>query len=231
MGCKMSSIHFVIAVTARELEEEFLDCMRRIGVQVTFSSLGHGTVEPGILELLGLQKTEKSVLFSICSRHCAHRALRALTEQIGLRAPGRGIALTLPVTSLDRHLAAHLTEGQPTPRQEESSMNLPYELIVAIVDKDTSDLVMSAARAAGAPGGTVIHAKGTEAGQAHKFFGISLAEEREIVFIVIPAADRAPVMRSIARLAGPESEIHAILFSLPVSQAAGLRLPGEEEAL
>ena len=39
-------------------------------------------------------------------------------------------------------------------------MNLPYELIIAIVDKGTSDLVMDAARAAGAPGGTVLHAKG-----------------------------------------------------------------------
>ena len=222
----MSSIQCVIAVTAREMEQEFLDCMRRSGAQVAFISLGYGTVQPGILELLGLEKSEKSLLFSLVSRPCAHGVLRALTEQIGLRAPGRGIALSLPVTSIDKRLAG-LCQGQ-APKEEESYMNCPYELIVAIVDKGTSDLVMDAARDAGAPGGTVIHAKGTEAGQVRKFFGISLAEEREMVFIAVAAADKAPVMRAIARLAGAQSETHAILFSLPVSEAAGLR-PAEDE--
>lgn len=221
----MSSMHFVIGVTARELEEEFVDCLGRAGAVPAFVSLGHGTVTPGILELLGLEKTEKSVLFSVCAHAVAHRVLRALTAQIGLNSPGRGIALTLPVSSMDRRLAAMLEGGQPIERQEDEVMSLPYELIIAIVDKGTSDLVMDAAREAGASGGTVIHAKGTDAGRSRKFFGISLAEEREVVLIVVPAADKAPVMRSIAHQAGAGSETHALLFSLPVSEAAGLNLP------
>lgn len=226
-------MHFVIAIAARDLEEEFLNCMRRTGAHLNFASLGQGTVTPGILELLGLERTEKSVLFSLCTHDLALKVIRALTEQIGLNSPGRGIALALPLTSMDRRLASQLKGEQPlqqpTDRQEEDLMNLPYELIIAIVDKGTSDLVMDAARAAGAPGGTVLHAKGTDAGRTRRFFGISLAEEREMVFIVVPAADKSPIMRSIAQQAGAQSETHALLFSLPVSAASGISLSGEVE--
>lgn len=225
-------MHFVIAIAARDLEEEFLSCMRRAGAHLNFASLGQGTVTPGILELLGLERTEKSVLFSLGTHDLALKVIRALTEQIGLNSPGRGIALALPLTSIDRRLASQLQSeqpAQPTGRQEDDLMNPPYQLIIAIVDKGTSDLVMDAARAAGAPGGTVLHAKGTDAGRTRKFFGISLAEEKEMVFIVVPAADKSPIMRSIAQQAGPQSETHALLFSLPVSAASGISLSGEVE--
>ena len=116
-------MHFVIAIAARDLEEEFLNCMRRTGAHLNFASLGQGTVTPGILELLGLERTEKSVLFSLCTHDLALKVIRALTEQIGLNSPGRGIALALPLTSMDRRLASQLKGEQPlqqpTDRQEE----------------------------------------------------------------------------------------------------------------
>jgi len=43
---------------------------------------------------------------------------------------------------------------------------------------------MDAARSAGAGGGTVIHANGTGMESARKFLGVSLAAEKEIIFIV-----------------------------------------------
>lgn len=47
-----------------------------------------------------------------------------------------------------------------------------------IANQGYTELVMDAARAAHAPGGTVIHAKGTGAEKAEKFFGVSLAKEK-----------------------------------------------------
>ena len=44
---------------------------------------------------------------------------------------------------------------------------------------------MEAARGAGATGGTTIHAKGTGMELAKKFFGVSIASERELVFIPV----------------------------------------------
>ena len=101
-------------------------------------------------------------------------------------------------------------------------MQSEHELIVAIYEKGYTDLVMDAAREAGARGGTTIRAKGTGAG-AEKFFGISLAEEKEIVFIVSNGEKKKEIMKAIMQKAGVDTKAHALVFSLPVSETAGFR--------
>ena len=96
------------------------------------------------------------------------------------------------------------------------------ELIVAIYEKGYTDLVMNAAREAGAGGGTTINAKGTGAG-AEKFFGLTLAVEKEIVFIVSSVEKKKDIMKAIMQKAGVDSKAHALVFSLPVSTTAGFR--------
>ena len=90
-------------------------------------------------------------------------------------------------------------------------------------------MVMDAAREAGANGGTVINARGTGMEKAEKFLGISLASEKDMTFIVVRTAVRDRVMQSIMLKAGVATEAKAIVFSLPVTDAAGLRLEDETE--
>ena len=59
---------------------------------------------------------------------------------------------------------------------EGEAMECAYELIIAVAASGYTDLVMDAAREAGAGGGTVVHAKGTAAAHAEKFFGCPGAE-------------------------------------------------------
>ena len=89
---------------------------------------------------------------------------------------------------------------------------------------------MDAAREAGAGGGTTINAKGTAAG-AQKFFGLSLAVEKEIVFIGSEIGKKKDILKAIMQKAGVDSKAHAIVFSLPVSETAGFRFadPIEKE--
>lgn len=102
-------------------------------------------------------------------------------------------------------------------------MNFDHELIIAILNEGYSDLVMDAARSAGARGGTVLHAKGTGKDMTEKFFGVSLAEEKDMVYIVASAAQKSDIMRAITRDAGTGTKAGAICFSLPISEVAGLR--------
>ena len=81
---------------------------------------------------------------------------------------------------------------------------------------------MDAARSAHAPGGTVIHAKGTGAEHAKKFLGISLAEEKEMVFIAVKSAQKNDIMRAIMEQAGISTSAGAVIFSLPVTDTAGI---------
>ena len=82
---------------------------------------------------------------------------------------------------------------------------------------------MDAARSAGAGGGTVLHAKGTGRSRAASFFGDSLADEKDVVYIVAYADQKADIMRAIQEQAGPGTKAGAICFSLPISAVAGLR--------
>ena len=86
---------------------------------------------------------------------------------------------------------------------------------------------MDAARGAGAYGGTVIHAKGTGMEQAEKFMGVSLASEKEIIFIVAKSEQKNDIMKAVMEQAGLQSKAKSIVFSLPVTDTAGLRLMEE----
>ena len=86
---------------------------------------------------------------------------------------------------------------------------------------------MDAARTAGAGGGTVIHAKGTGMAGAAPFLGMELVNETELVLIVSRTAQKNTIMKAIMEGANPKAG--AIVFSLPVTQTAGLRLMEEED--
>ena len=74
----------------------------------------------------------------------------------------------------------------------------------------------------------MLHAKGTGKTKTEKFFGVSLAEEKDMIYIVSAAGKKSDIMRAINKNAGPETKAGAICFSLPVSEVAGLRKFDEE---
>ena len=105
-----------------------------------------------------------------------------------------------------------------------ATKNLQLILIIAVANKGRTDTVMNAARAAGAAGGTVIHGKGTASEEAAHFFNISIASEKEMIFIVSKKEQKAQIMRSVLEKAGPGTEAGTVLFSLPVTSVEGFGL-------
>ncbi len=102
-------------------------------------------------------------------------------------------------------------------------MNGKYELIVVIVNHGFEEEVMSAARAAGARGGTVFNARGTaNADDEVKFLGISLHPHKEIVFILANADTKNNIMTAIKERAGLATPGLGILFTLPVEDVMGI---------
>ncbi len=101
-------------------------------------------------------------------------------------------------------------------------------LIIAIVDKGNTDLVMNAARAAGARGGTIAGARGTADPDMAKFYGISISPEKEMVYMVVEKKDRDKIMKKIYEDAGMGTKGMGILFSLPITDSYGLLKDGPE---
>ena len=56
-----------------------------------------------------------------------------------------------------------------------------------------------------------------------KFFSVSLADEKDMIYIIAHKDEKAAIMRSINEQAGPGTKAGAICFSLPISSVAGLR--------
>ena len=124
---------------------------------------------------------------------------------------------------------AYLTDNK-TVSGEKPDMNTTHELIVVVLNEGCSDMVMAAARPAGATGGTVLQGKGTGARESEKFLGISLASEKDVVLIVAEKQKKSAIMKAIMEKAGPGTDAAAICFSLPVTHVEGLRRIDPEDA-
>ena len=98
-----------------------------------------------------------------------------------------------------------------------------YDLVVTIVNRGFADEVMSAAKKAGAFGGTIMNARGTGIHEQKKFFGSVIEPEKEMVLILIEHDKRNPVMENICREAGLSKDGMGVCFSLPVDSVAGIR--------
>ena len=225
-------LYFMITITDRLLLPRFISLYREQHIAVSFIALGRGTATGELLDYFGLDRSEKAVCFSVVTDETWRAAKHTLEQKLRIDVPGVGVAFTIPMSSIGgKRELAFLTQEQRFEMKEESTMKgTSHELLIVISNQGFNELVMDAARDAGAHGGTVIHARGTGMERAEKFLGISLASEKDVTFIVAKTAEKNAIMDSVMRKAGMDSRAKSIIFSLPVSSTAGLRLLDEDEA-
>ena len=97
-----------------------------------------------------------------------------------------------------------------------------YDLILTVVNHGFADVVVDAARTAGARGGTIMHGRGSGIDEIQKFLGITVAPEKDIVLTLVPREQRTAIIHAISREAGLSKAGHGIAFSLPVDEVTGL---------
>lgn len=228
----MSELYLMVTITDRNMARRFMTLYESAGVKVSFTALGNGTAINETLDYFGLARTQKTVIFSTVTSDTWARVKTQLQNELKIDIPGIGIAFIIPLSSIGgKKQLFFLTDGQKFEKGGESELkNTKYELLLAITNQGFTDTVMDAAREAQAAGGTVIHAKGTGVERAEKFLGVSIAAEKEIVFIVVRTERKNNIMRAIMDKAGIDSEAQTIVFSLPVTATAGMRLIEEEDS-
>ena len=59
--------------------------------------------------------------------------------------------------------------------------------------------------------------------------GVTLAPEKDMVFMVVSTEQKNDIMHAIMKDAGVDTKAGAITFSLPVTDTAGMRLLAEIE--
>lgn len=233
----MERLYMIITISDRENEEKVIDIFRENNVYTTDVVLGTGTAPMEILDYLYLSPNEKAVVLGVVTEAGLLPLLRSLRKKMYMDRAGSGIVAAVPLNSIGgRRSLEYILDGQTlkgAPRkntdvpesEEKMAINTDYELIFVVANEGYSDLIMEAARQGGAGGGTVIKAKGTGAEYTKKFFGFSIAEEKEIHLLVTEAGSRDSIMKSIMADAGLDSKAQSIVFSLPVSNVIGLSTP------
>ena len=222
----MQGLKYLTIITKREFSENYLDFFRKHNVNAVLSSLCNGTTSESALSLMGLEKTEKVILHALVREEIIGSITKGLIVEMDILSAGNGIAAFIPIDSIGGKYSLNYFAGdEPLIKKENDIMNVNETknvLIITIVDKGNTDLVMDAARTAGAGGGTVVRAKGTGAHIA-KFFGVSISEEKELVYIIAKRESRDAIMKSIMDNAGNNTDAHGIIFSLPVDSVVGLK--------
>lgn len=214
-------MNYIITVVNPEAVQKLSDVCNRLEMPLNIALHGRGTAVKSMRDLLGIESTEKWIIFSAASEEKTKQFFRELKRSLYIGVPGHGIAMAVPIKSVGGgKTLAFLNDGQQNARYT-PDFNFSYELIVVIANEGRTDTVMNAARAAGATGGTVLHGKGTTSKETEKFLSVSIAREKEVILIAARTEHKADIMRSIMTRAGTETEAGAVVFSVPINEIAG----------
>ena len=227
----MSDVYIMTTIIDRKNSKKYIDLYKKDKLEVMYITLGEGTARGDILDYLGLEASEKMVIFNFVQQRDWMLTKKDLQRKLQIDAPGEGIAFLVPLSSIGgKRTLQFLLDRQELPESEESTLkDTTYELIVAIADQGNLEMVMDAARGAGAYGGTVIHAKGTGMEYAEKYLGVTIAAEKAMIFIVTKKDQKNSIMKAIKEQAGMQTPAKTIVFSLPVTDTAGLPLVDLDE--
>ncbi len=220
------SLSLLCTVVSRDREDTLLACTADRRAFFHLMLLGEGTANSRILNYLGLGNTEKAVLLSIVPSHIAGDELACLDAELELAKPGHGICFSTPIHEGCYHLPVEFAGFEETSGGNKVQINVSHELIVVVMNRGYSEEVMDLARAAGATGGTVLHARGCGLQGAEKFFGVTIQHEKELLWILADAEHACGIMAAIGEKAGPGTDADAVSFSMPADNVMGLRAAG-----
>ena len=214
-----SNIKLLTTIVDRGQGEKIAAICRRQQLTFHLVCLGLGTASSEILDWFGLGETDKDVVLTLASSQKVSAMLSIFSDELHIKRPGKGIAFSIPLSGITGSLFQALSE-ESTPLEE----SIKFELVIAVVNPGYCDQAVTAARGAGATGGTAIHARDVSHESAEKFFGISIQQEREIVAILIKKEIKQAVMQAINLAVGSKTPAKGLIFALPVDDLIGLTL-------
>ncbi|MFA7637177.1 MAG: P-II family nitrogen regulator [Monoglobales bacterium] len=216
-------LYFVISIVGRHNADKLIDLHHSLNLSSVFTYFGRGTATSEHLSFNNLEPSEKTIVGAVATADLAKQLLKKAKNEMYFDIPGNGIMMTIPIKSIGGgKTLAYLTDNQVLGGAK-PEMNFENELIIVILNEGFSDTVMEAARSAGAVGGTQLHAKGTGRSKSEKFFGVSLAHEKDMLYIVAPEDKKSAIMQAINKECGTDTHVGAICFSLPVTEVVGIR--------
>lgn len=99
-GLSVNKLKLLITVVDRRKGEFYADLIQSFDVNMQMMCFGRGTASAETLKLLGLGGSEKTVIFSVIREDKINDALNALADKFSTIKNGKGIAFTVPMSSI-----------------------------------------------------------------------------------------------------------------------------------
>ena len=93
-------LKLLITVVNKNKAEFYMDYLQEFEINMQMSMRARGTADSDLLHYLGLEDSEKRVLFSLVREDMSPAALRGLEEKFETVRDGKGIAYTVPLSSV-----------------------------------------------------------------------------------------------------------------------------------
>jgi nitrogen regulatory protein PII len=230
---KLEPLYMFMAIVNNGQEGAIVSLLNDNEVAGSYLCHGKGTASNDFYDVLGLSENQKQVITCLVKQRNYPELKRQIEKRFAVSRYAKGVALVVAVDSLCGISAyKFVTNSRPLVGQdkgdtpmEEIQKNDNYEMIMAIVDDGYTDLVMAAAKKAGARGGTILTAHGTGNKDIEKFFGVVITPEKQIVMILVPKEIKDQVMTSIYAECGLNTKGQGIAFSIPASDVIGIVQP------
>lgn len=178
---------------------------------------GEGTASQGILDFLGLTKTEKIIFSSIIPNTREKEILNYIKKEMKIKEIGHGVAFTIPLTSAPTYVHEVFKEKKGVKMKNK----LGYHLLITVLIDGYAEKAMDIAKKNGANGGTLI--KGREIGnKSFKFFNMTVEPEKDVLLIVCKDDDKNKIMEAILNKYGANTEARGLCISLPIDNTIGI---------
>ena len=93
-------LELLVTVVNKKKAEFYTDLLQDFDVNMHVTAFGHGTADAKMLGYLGLTDNEKAVIFSVVQQNMLRSAMDMLEYKFKTIKDGKGIAFTIPLTSV-----------------------------------------------------------------------------------------------------------------------------------
>lgn len=184
--------------------------------------LGEGTVQSKLLDILGMTEIRKEILMIPSSSELDAKLHEILSDTFNFSKRNRGIAFSVPF----KRWTAEASEQEHNISLDDGRFT--HCCIFTIVDKGRSRDCITAARAAGARGGTVIRGHGAGI-PADSYFPLAIEPQKDTVIVITRIEKAASIREKIFSDLELDKPGNGIIFTLPVSSTSGLYEKRAEE--
>ena len=93
-------LELLVTIVSRKKDEYYTDLIQSLDVNMQVTAFGHGTADAKMLVYLGLADSDKAVIFSVIQQNKIPSAMNLLEDKFKTIKDGKGVAFTIPLTSV-----------------------------------------------------------------------------------------------------------------------------------